>query len=70
VKPPLLNIYYITQTGLFGSRSYCENFSATLTLDLLFPSPDPPRKTSTTYPKMPHHQDLLITNVLTQVQIP
>jgi hypothetical protein len=28
--------------------------------------PAPPRKTSTTYPKMSPHQDLLITNALTQ----
>jgi hypothetical protein len=36
----------------------------------LFPFPSPPRKKSTTYPKTSSHQDLFITNVLTQVQIP
>ncbi len=36
----------------------------------LFPSPVPPKKKSTTHPKTSPHQDLLITNALTQVQIP
>jgi hypothetical protein len=39
--------------GLFGVRPSCDNLSARRTLELLFPSPAPPRKTSTAYPKTP-----------------
>ncbi len=63
------HIIYNTNRAVWSPLVPCENFS-TRTLELLFPSLTPPRKTSTTYPKMPPHQDLLITNAMTQVQIP
>jgi hypothetical protein len=62
------HIIYNTKR-VFGTRSSCENFSGTRTLKFFFP-PRPQRKTSTTYPKMPPQQDLLITKAVTQVQIP
>ncbi len=53
---------------MFGnSCRHAKTTQQSLTLSFLFPSPAPPRKKSTTYPKTPPHQDLLITNVLTQV---
>jgi hypothetical protein len=40
-----------------------------VTCRLHFPFPVPPRKKNHNLPKTPPHQDFLITNVMTQVQI-
>jgi hypothetical protein len=41
-----------------------------LVLEFRLPLPLPRRKKSTTYPKTSPYQDFLITNAMTQVQIP